>query len=123
MKPTEKRIELAERLQKVGLCQGAEKWIRMTSCDGDEVYEIQPSKHSDDEFWFSVGPLATFGEVWAEIQNYLTQNKFSIEFCHSCINIVHWVKDGKHGKIKTIQFDDITEAATEALLYLHGEKQ
>ena len=117
MRSTEKQIELAERLQKAGICQDAERWIVL---DGNnEIIFSTRNKMPKTGLIKVGGPLPTFEEVWAEIQKILPFN-WSLTLCKD--NYILF-RNKLEENIEGFNGDRITEAATEALLYLHGEKQ
>jgi len=66
MKPTEKQIEYAERLQKAGLCQNSKEWLTNNLGAYFEIADKSKLKELNVFDYDVYGPLPTFEEAIQE---------------------------------------------------------
>ena len=144
MKPTTNEINLAQRLQKAGLCQGAEKWVaKLTKSMHPEdkigtcIITDKPEDVDKDGIFYTaqgffqfelIGSIPTFEMVMKELVPLLREHNCSLIMMDCMSDLINnddmnkCVSDPNGIGYFYDECGGFIGSATEALLCLHGEK-
>jgi hypothetical protein len=107
IQPEQIDIDIAEKLQSLGLCQGAKEWIRKHPMLG--IHSGGRSKPESN--WEEVGPKPTAQECWPEMLRCNCQ-LLDMVSVNQCFNMVSKIMEEKELK------EDVDQAFALALIAL-----